>query len=94
MTRGAWAATAASSEIIAADEYRDKLTIQLHSGDITALGFGEAAVFAEGIRLVAAGDTVEIEGALTRGAVYAICDAASSSAGGYQKGYSSQVGCG
>lgn len=86
MVKGSWDATVASSEIVAANEYRDKLTIQLHSGDATALGFGEAAVYAEGIRLVTAGDVIELTGAITRGAVYAICDTGNSSAGGYQEG--------
>ena len=83
--KGTWAATAVSSEILAANDDRLTVIIQLHSGDITALGLGEAAVFAEGLKLVSAGDFIEIKEHQARGAIYAICDSGNSSAGGFQE---------
>ena len=68
-----------SKEIIAADKYRDELTIQLVTQnnigqDIVYLGFGEDAVIGEGIALGGKGCAVRILGAKARLAVNAICD--------------------
>jgi len=69
-----------SKEIIAADEYRDELTVQLvfqtlTGADIVYLGFGEDAVTGEGIALGGQGDSVRVLGAKAKLAVNAICDA-------------------
>lgn len=86
MVKGSWAATAASSEIVAANEHRGSVIVQLQSaGDETSLAFGEAAVFGEGVQLINAGDFVEVKGHQARKAIYAICDTANSSSGGYQE---------
>jgi len=84
MAKGSWNALDTSSEVIPASEYRDKITVQLHSGDVTALGFGESAVYGEGILLMVAGDSVELAGALSRCAIHAVCNVGKVSSGGYQ----------
>ncbi len=86
MVAGTWAATAASSVIVAASNNRDILILQLHSGDVTALAVGEAAVFAKGVKLYSVGDTVTLTGWMARQAIYGICDTALTAAGGYQEG--------
>lgn len=83
MSKGSWTGTSASDEIIAADEFREYLTIQLTNATLVALGIGEAAVAGEGIQLINAGDTVRLEGAQARVAIYAIGNGA---AGTYQSG--------
>ena len=81
-----WAATATSAAIVDADDNREYLTLQLLSGDITALAIGEAAVYGSGVHLLAAGDSVTVRGWIAREAVYAICDTGDSSTGSSQDG--------
>lgn len=84
--KGNWAATATSSELVAANEDRGSLIVQLTSaGDPTSLGIGEDAVFGDGVQLISAGDFVEIKGHQARLAVNGICDTGNSSSGGYQE---------
>lgn len=83
MISGTWAATAASAQIIAADIYRDKLTIQLQNNTQVYLGFGVPAVAVESLTLLANGDSITVRGHLARQAVYAIGNGA---AGAYQEG--------
>jgi len=69
-----------SKEIIAADEYRDELTVQLNAqtlngADIVYLGFGGDAVSGEGIAIGGVGDSVRMLGAKARLSVNVICDA-------------------
>lgn len=69
-----------SKEIIAADERRHELVVQLHIQTLTGadqvyLGFGEDAVSLEGVLLGCKGCTVRVLGAKARLAVNAICDA-------------------
>lgn len=71
MLAGVTSLTGGSSElIIAADEYRDHLTVQLHGLETVDLGFGEAAADATGIRLLYPGCSVRVLGAKARLAVY------------------------
>lgn len=86
MGKGAWSATATTSELVAASTYRKSVLIQLQSGDSTAIAFGEAAVFGEGILLQDTGDYVEVKEPLARLAINGICDTGNSSDGGYQEG--------
>jgi len=70
----------ASKQILAADEHRDHVTVQLHaqtnSGqDIVYLGFGEDAVSGEGLFLGQKGCSVRVLGPKARLAINAICDA-------------------
>ena len=60
-----------SEQVIAADEHRDSLTIQLHNTQATFLAFGEAAANNTGIQLINAGDSVRVRGAKARKAVNA-----------------------
>ena len=69
-----------SKEIIAADEHRDELTVQLHIQTLTGadqvyLGFSQDAVSGEGVFLGCKGCSVRMLGAKARLAVNAICDA-------------------
>jgi hypothetical protein len=60
-----------SSElIIAADDYRDHITLQLHDANPVYLAFGEAAVTATGIVLLYPGCSVRVTGAKARDAAY------------------------
>lgn len=71
MSAGVTALTGGASElIIAADEFRDHLTVQLHGTETVDLAFGEAAVDATGIRLLYPGCSVRVIGAKARLAVY------------------------
>jgi len=71
MKAGVTALTGGSSElIIAEDEHRDHLTVQLHGTETVDLAFGEAAADATGIRLLYPGCSVRVLGAKARLAVY------------------------
>ncbi len=64
---------AATEEIIAADEHRDHITIQMQStGTPTYLAFGEDAVTLTGICLLYPGCSVRVTGAKARLAVNGI----------------------
>jgi hypothetical protein len=82
---GSWAATAASSELVAANNDRENVVLQLHSGSATALGFGEAAVFTDGLQLITVGGTITIKGHQARMAINGICDGGNTSTGGFQE---------
>jgi len=56
--------------IIAADEHRDFITIQLQSFNSVYLGIGEVAQDATGIMLMVPGCSVRIMGAKSRLAIY------------------------
>lgn len=76
-------AGADSKEILAADEYRDELTVQLHAmavegTDPVFLGFGEDAVTEEGLFLGGIGHAVRVLGAKARLAVNALSAAVAS----------------
>ncbi len=69
-----------SKEIIAADEHRDELTVQLNDQAINGrdqvyLAFGEDAVILQGITIGGLGCSTRILGAKARLAVNAVCDA-------------------
>jgi hypothetical protein len=59
-----------SEQIIAADENRDHITLQLRSSNGVYLGFGEAAADGEGIMLMVPGCSVRVTGNKARQAVY------------------------
>jgi len=70
MLAGVAALTGGSSElIIAADEHRDHLTVQLHGTETVYLAFGEDAADATGIMLMYPGCSVRVLGAKARLAV-------------------------
>ncbi len=87
MAQGTWAATTASAVVIAADQDRESLTVQLlvksASGVQTSLGFGAAAVAGEGVAMLNLGDPVTVRGHLAKLACNVITSAGTSS-GGYQ----------
>jgi len=87
MSASSWAVVggADSALILAADEYRDEMLIQLQSmaadgADPVFLGFGEDAVSESGLFLGSIGHTVRVLGAKARLAVYAL-SAANASGG-------------
>ena len=87
MSKGHNTVTDVNSLIAPANAYREKLVVQVHtvtSGSIT-LGFGENAVYLQGIQLLQAGSVIAIAGALARSAVYGICNTGQSSVVGYQE---------
>ncbi len=83
--KGSWSATATSSELIAESDDRGSLVVQLQSGNRVSLGFGEDAVFGEGVQLGTDGDSVEIKGHQARMAINGICDTGGTASGGYQE---------
>lgn len=83
--KGAFSASQVSSILVPANTYRDKLVIQMTSSDPCSLAFGEAAIFAQGVQLTTAGSVIIVTGALSRLAVYGICDTGLTAAGGYQE---------
>lgn len=71
MSASAKTLTGGSSEvIIAANEHRDHLTVQLHNQYTVYLAFGEAAADVTGIKLQFPGDSVRVTGPKARLAVY------------------------
>ncbi len=78
MSASVKALTGGSSElIIAADEYRDHITIQLHGSEPVFLAFAGDAVNLTGIKLIYPGCSVRVIGAKARIAVYGYAAAAS-----------------
>jgi hypothetical protein len=72
MAKGKYTGTAASVLLLAADNNRDHLTIQALNATQLGIGVGVAAVADEGIQLYAKGDTVRLDGAEARAAIYII----------------------
>ena len=66
-----------SELLIAADEHRDFITIQLHNNEPVFLAFDEDAVDLTGIKLIYPGCSVRVMGAKARLAVYGYAAAAS-----------------
>ena len=85
MSKGAWAATAADSILLAADGSRQSIEIQFFSGDAVFLGFGEAGTVDEGIKLFSDAPYYRIPPGDYRAslAIHGICDGAGTAAGGY-----------
>ena len=79
--------TAASSLIAPANVYRDKLVIQCLSvtGGSVSLAFGEPAQYGYGVKLLAANSVIAVAGALSRLAIYGICNTGQSAVVGYQE---------
>lgn len=61
-----------SAAVVAADDNRDHIVIQLQSAHVTYFGFGETAVTLQGASLIAAGDNMEVTGHKARGAINAL----------------------
>lgn len=61
-----------TEELLAADNHRDHITIQLQSSHPAYLGFGEDAVAATGICLLYPGCSVRVLGPKARGVVNVI----------------------
>jgi len=84
MSKGSWSATAVDSTVLDADTYRAEIALQHWSGDEVYLGFGEAAVVGEGIRLSSGAAYIQISDHRARLAIHMICDTAKTASGGYQ----------
>ncbi len=62
MAKGTATATASSAEMLAVDERRDRVTIQMHDESAAVyIGLNEDAVVGEGIGLYGIGDTVILD---------------------------------
>ncbi len=72
MAKGNWTATGTSAEIIAANEYRDTLTLQKTNDTDVSLGLGETAVLGKGLQLFTVGCSITLRGFHARSAVNAI----------------------
>lgn len=74
MGKGTFTGTADGTTVaVVADAHRDSITIQLINKTAPIyLGFGEAAVDAQGIKLIEIGDVVTVRAHLARGKIYAI----------------------
>jgi len=81
MGSGSWTSTGASSQIVPANVYREKLVIQCLTGTLIYLGFKDAAITGTGVYLAAAGSVIIVNGAMARVAVNAI----GTGTGGYQE---------
>jgi len=60
-----------SEQVLAADEHRDFVTLQLQNANAAFLAFGEAAANNTGIKLFNAQDSVRVKGAKARGVINA-----------------------
>ena len=87
MGKGTSNVSAVSSEIAPANQYREKLVLQLHSitGGSVSLGFGVDAIYADGVQLYAAGSTIAVSGALARLAVNGITTGVNTGVVGWQE---------
>jgi hypothetical protein len=83
---GAWSTTDASTLLVPANVYRDKLVIQMRSVNPCSLAWDETAIFLDGVQLRVAGSVIIVTGALARSAVYGICDTGLTANGGWQEG--------
>ena len=61
-----------SEALIAADEFRDYILVQVQSDHDVYLGFGETAVTLQGIAMLEPGASVEVIGPKARGAINVI----------------------
>ena len=78
MAKGKATGTAASAQLLAADEYRDVVLIMLQNEVVCSFGLiGEAAVIDEGIILAEIGDWVRLVGPQARGQINIIGNTAS-----------------
>lgn len=83
-TKGAIAATATASELVAADEFRGKVSMQHTSGDPVFLAFGdETPVVDQGLQLSASFPVIEIDDHRAVKAIKGICDTGNSAAGSW-----------
>lgn len=86
MAQGTFVLQGGTSEsIVAANDNRSHLTIQLKGSTSIELGIGTAAVAGQGIKLIQPGDSVQIKGALAKLAVNGIGTITTSN-GGWQDG--------
>ena len=83
MVSGAFVGTAASAELLPANEYREFITIQLQNDTDVSIAFGEAAVVGECLKLSNTGEAVTVRGWLAQKQINIIGDGA---AGAYQEG--------
>jgi hypothetical protein len=65
-----------SQQVLAANRYRDFVTLQLQNTGPAFLAFGEAAAENTGIKLIVAQDSVRVTGAKARGVINAWSDGA------------------
>ena len=82
--RGAWVATEIDSTVLAADAGRSNVVLQHHAGNEVWLGFGEAAVVGEGIRLSEMAPYLQITDERAQMAIHMLCRPDESAMGGYQ----------
>jgi hypothetical protein len=69
MTAGKATGTASSAQLLAADAYRDHVTVMLQSAVTMAIGIGEDAVLDEGVVLKQIGDSCRLSGPAARAAI-------------------------
>jgi len=86
MSKGAYAATATDSIIVTAETHANAIEIQWHSGDPGFLGFGEAGVVDEGIKIWSGAPYYQIRKGDPKllQDIHMICDTLGTQAGGYQ----------
>ena len=84
MANGTWAATDASSEVLAADVFRTSVELQFTSGSIMYIAFGEDAVYGEGLRLHFNSPYYKVDDKKAALGVSVICDTGGVAAGGYE----------
>jgi hypothetical protein len=86
MAKGTYTATAADSVIVAASEANHDVEILYYSGDAGYLGFGEAGVVGQGIKIDSAAPYYKIPSGDPRLLldVHMICDTGLTQTGGYQ----------
>ena len=84
MTKGTWTATAVDSVILAADASRIEVDLQYASGDYAYLGFGEAAVYGQGIRMSPTSGFLKVSDSRAKMAIHMICNTGCTASGGYQ----------
>lgn len=83
-SKGAWSATSTGAVKLAADSNRAEVVLQHTAGDPVYLGFGEAAVVGQGIRLSESASYLQISDYRARLAIYMICSTGQTASGGYQ----------
>lgn len=81
--KGAWAATDADQEVLAADASRSRIVLQHQGGEPVWLGFGESAVAGSGILLSEMSPFLQVSDARAQLSVHMVCGPGTVANGGY-----------
>lgn len=89
---GSWSATDTADTILAADENRAQVILQLYAGSDVYLAFGGTAVAGEGLRISQVMPVIVIDDYRAALAISVVCNTGGSATGGYETAETLQSG--